>query len=153
VNYIKKFSIPLIIFGFLLYCSSDELAPYEKNYVIPESGISYYTDLLPMFEGKCGIGPGCHNDSYDGGANFLFFGTKQAFMEHEIPGSGGTLLLDSNQMLSFQLDPKLSPLYNILTPQLYFGYERQPPASYGRAPLNENQINGILQWIKEGAPD
>lgn len=153
MKYVKIFVIPLLIFTFLFFCSDQGLTPDQIKYVIPETDISYYEHLQPMFEGKCGWGSGCHNETFDGGDNFLFFGTKDAFIQHEIPGSGGTLLLDPLLMHVYQSNPELSPLYNILTPQSYFGYERQPPASYGRPSLNENQINGILQWIREGAPD
>lgn len=148
----KIFLFPVILFSFLFFCGDEGLRPDEKEYIIPASNISYYEHLQPMFEGKCGYGSGCHNETYDGGSNFLFFSTKEFLIEHPIPGSiPETKLLDPLLLPQYQVDPERSPLYLLLTEKIYFTYERQPPASYGRAPLTENQLNGILQWIREGA--
>ena len=131
---------------FLLFCSDDGLAPDRINYVIPESNISYYDHLQPMFNGKCGFGSQCH--SVENKYNSLFFDFKDVFIDYVISETGAKLV----DPLLHKESPDLAPLY-ILVTQRYVSLERQPPLSYGREPLTENQINGIRQWIAEGAPN
>lgn len=146
MKYIKKFSIPAILFGFLVFCSPDGLSPDQREYIIPDENISYYDDLQPMLNGKCGWQ--CHDGSKDIG--IINFNDKLAFMEHIIPGTNGKKLLEQNLLPTYQADPLVSPLYQIIT-QNYEGYDLMPPLP--RTPLTQNQINGIVKWIRDGAQD
>ena len=144
VKYIKKFSFFIILFGFLVFCSDQGVSPDQREYIIPDENISYYSDLQPMFEGKCGWQ--CHDGSVEGST--LFFSDKQSFMDYQITLNSPKFV----DLTIHQIDPTLSPLYNIITTN-YEGYERMPPIFQNREPLNINQISGIVQWIREGAAD
>lgn len=141
------FGIVFSSLGFLVFCSDDGLSPDKINYIIPESDISYYDDLQPMFNGKCGFGSQCH--SVENINNGLFFGTKESFINYQVSVTGEELV---DPIKHRETAAVFAPLYLIVT-QRYINLERQPPLSYGREPLTENQINGILQWIADGAND
>ncbi len=136
-------------FIFLLVnrCNDQGMAPYLSEYPIPDENISYYKDLQPLFNGKCGFGSNCH--TAENPDNLLFFSTKEVFITHVIPGLSVPLV----DPVKDALNPEQAPLYLILTESNYAGFERQPPVSYNRAPLTEQEIKGIRNWIAEGAPD
>lgn len=136
----------VFIFGVLILACQDEgTNPIDRNYVIPDSNISYYEDLQPMFYGKCGIGSACH--SAENLNNDLFFADKIIFMNYMISRTGEKLV-----DLELWNNPQRQPLYLIVT-EPYAGIEQMPPLSYGREWLNRNQVDGIEQWIREGAHD
>lgn len=126
-------------------CKDEGTNPIDRNYVIPDTNVSYYEDLQPMFYGKCGYGSACH--SVDNPDNTLFFGDKIIFMNYSISRTGEKLV-----DLELWKNPKQQPLYLIVT-EGYAGIVRMPPITYGREWLNKNQIEGIEQWIREGAND
>lgn len=137
---------PILFLIILVYCGDQGVSPDRVNYVLPESELSYYKDLQPLFNGKCGFGSQCH--SSENPNNGLFFGSKEGFITYIISRTGDQLV----DPIVHREAPEFSPLYILITGQ-YSDYERQPPLSYGREPLNNNQINGIKEWIKEGVPD
>jgi hypothetical protein len=145
---VKKSSF-LIIIIFVLssvyYCSDQGLSPDQKEYILPDKNISYYDDLLPMLEGKCGFE--CHS----GNINIVEipFLRKEEFIDYQISTTGDVLV----DTVLHKIDPERAPLYRIVTEYNPFGIETMPPLSAGRAPLTDNQINGLKQWIAEGAPD
>lgn len=121
--------------------------PYKEEFFFPDADVSYFQDVLPLIDAKCGFGSGCHN--VENATNFLFYQTKEAFIEHEIGITGFVLVTPEID----RVNPKLSPLYLLLTENLYLGYDRMPPFIYGREPLTEGELKGIEQWIREGVPD
>lgn len=133
----------MIFFGILVFCSDQGVAPDQRAYIIPDENISYYNDLQPMFEGKCGWK--CHDGSIDGST--LFFSDKESFLDYEILQGVPLVYLPIHE-----IDPFLSPLFNLITTG-YPPYGTMPPVLLNREPLNKNQIDGIVQWIREGAPD
>ncbi|KAA3611297.1 MAG: hypothetical protein D8M58_15125 [Calditrichaeota bacterium] len=146
-------AIFIVFFGFLFFCSDNGVVPYQKEYSFPDKNISYYDHVLPLIDAKCGFGSGCHNVENDN--NFLFYQTKENFINHEIyssnpPGLTGFVLV--RQEIDPQ-SPRFSALYLLLTENHYLGVERMPPLTYGREPLTSGELAGIEQWIKEGALD
>ncbi len=142
MNKIKIFSIFLIV---IVACKEKGVAPYLAHYDIPAKNISYIRDLQPMFSGKCGFGSNCH--SPENPENLLFFGSRDVFIQHVMPGLNRPLV--DPQVDRFA--PKQAPLYRIVTENLYDGFEIMPPFSYNRPQLTKAEVEGIRQWISEGA--
>jgi len=145
-----KKKIFVIISGFLsliIACKDNGLAPYLVHYDIPAKNISYIRDLQPLFNGKCGFGSNCH--APENPENLLFFGSKDVFIQHVIPGLGRPLVDPDIDRFS----PEQAPLYRIVTENLYSGFEIMPPFSYNRPQLTKAEVQGIRQWISEGAGD
>jgi len=136
----------LLLFFLVLSCKDDGTNPIDQKYEIPESDVSYYEDLQPMFNGKCGFGSACH--SAENFNNQLFFGEKDLFTDYLVSRTGEKLV-DLNL---HEKNPRLAPLY-LIVKEGYAGIERMPPISFGREWLNANQINGIATWIEEGTKD
>ena len=128
-------------------CNDQGTAPYLTDYDIPDKNVSYYKDLQPLFNGKCGFGSNCH--SPENPDNLLFFTTKEVFISHVIPGLNSPLVDPDVHRRT----PTQAPLYLIITEPNYAGFERQPPISLNRAPLTDKEIEGIRVWISEGARD
>jgi len=146
---VKKifFLAAVVIIQFLLFhCSDQGVSPDQREYIIPDKNISYYDDLLPMLEGKCGFE--CH--SGDGTIVTLPFRVKEEFIDYQISFTGEVLV----DTVLHKIDPTRAPLYRVVTEFDYLGNKDiMPPLAAGRSPLTENQIKGIKQWIAEGAPD
>jgi hypothetical protein len=139
------FTCVLSLIGFILYCSPEGIIPYERKHVLPEHNISYYDDLLPMFDDYCGWE--CHSSVTE---IILPFQDKDDFINYRLSFTGDVLV----DTLLHKIDPTRAPLYRIVTQFDYLGNnDIMPPLSAGRPPLTDNQINGIKQWIAEGAPD
>ncbi len=146
----KKIIYLGFVFSFiwiLVFCSDEGVVPYKKEYFFPADNISYYEHVLPLIDAKCGFGSGCHNA--ENSTNFLFYETKEAFINHEI-GSTGFFLV--RQEID-RHNPNLSHLYLLLTENLYLGFDKMPPLIYGREPLKTGELKGIEQWIREGSKD
>ena len=138
--YIISFILLLCFF----YCSDKGLSPDQREYIIPESNISYYDDLLPMLEGKCGFE--CHSNNVQ--ITTIPFLDKEDFINYQISTTGDVLV----DTIQHKIDPTRAPLYKIVTEiNPFIDIETMPP--FPRTPLTENQITGIRQWIAEGAPD
>ena len=136
----------LIFIGFIFHNCDEGTSPDRVNYVVPDTNISYYKDLLPLFNGRCGFGSNCH--SAENPSNFLFFNNKEAFMNYQLSTTGQVLV----DQFIHQESPQLAPLYLIVTESSGFaGVERMPP--FGYEPLNKNQTDGIRKWIAEGSKD
>lgn len=133
----------VIVLLFLFYCKDQGVSPDRENYIIPDKNISYYDDLLPMFEGKCGFQ--CHSSTDNPDIVFIPFSNKEDFINFQI--SNDEVLVDT---VFNKIDPVRAPLYKIVTED-YRGIKRMPP--FPRLPLTDNQINGIKEWIAEGCPD
>ena len=138
----KYFVDVLILFSLIVYCSDVGVSPDQRKYIIPEKDISYYDDLLPMLEGKCGFE--CHSEIAEILIPFL---DKDDFIDYQISVTGDVLV----DTLLHKIDPTRAPLYRIVTEIDYLGIETMPP--FPRSPLTDNQIIGIRQWIAEGARD
>jgi len=134
----------LTLFLSLFYCSDEGLSPDQREYIIPENNISYYNDLLPMLEGKCGFE--CHSNTVE--ITTIPLLKKEEFIDYQLSFTGDVLV----DTILHKIDPTRAPLYKVITVFDYLGNNDVMPP-FPRTPLTENQISGIRQWIAEGAPD
>ena len=136
----------ITLFLSLFYCSDEGLSPDQREYIIPQNNISYYDDLLPMLEGKCGFE--CHSNNVQVITIPLL--NKDEFIDYQLSFTGEVLV----DTILHKIDPTRAPLYKVVTEFDYLGNnDVMPPLAARRSPLTENQIEGIKQWIAEGAPD
>ncbi len=151
-NFFMGFGFLLLIFVFLLQCSKNSTGNDNDKFVFPEKGVSFYKNVEPLFQIRCGLESGCHSPadqpSGDNQLTYAILTTKALLLDFRL-SSTGEKLIDLNV---HRKHPELAPLYLILSE----GYPRQqkdmmPPIP--REPLNQNQLNGILEWIREGCPD
>ena len=128
-----KMLIVLVAAASVLVNSCDDTVSAEDidNRVIPDSDVSFTTDLLPVFNLKCSTGH-CHNSSYMAGGYSMETWSSVVQAGIVNPGSPET------SRLVWRIDAK-------------FGYELMPPVGGSIVPLTENQVRGIYTWIAEGA--
>ena len=131
----------------ILQCSDSGTSPEDTQFVFPDSNISFIEHVQPMFEVKCGTESGCHSP---GNTEIRFtysdLISRSGVINHILPN--GEVLVN---LAIHQKNPALAPLYLILLEGYQDMVGRMPPLN--RTGLNENQLNGIYQWIKEGAPE
>lgn len=137
----------LFIFGLIftaavllvISCSKDSTNPSEKEFVLPDSNLSFQTDIGPLFLAKCASQNGCHSTVDNAGG--LDLTNYQDIMIHIVQTDAGPVRLvePGNANGSF--------LYPILISD-YLGKRQQPPdGPY----LNANNASGVKTWIDEGA--
>ena len=121
----------LLVALVLLACSmsscGDEILTDPKQVVFPDSNVSYLQHVQPFFNLTCTFS-GCH--SSDSRAGDLALTTYMEFIDH--PG----LIIEGhpdNSVLAQMLESKL------------------PHSADLSDRITQNHINGIRQWIKEGA--
>lgn len=119
--------------AFVVYsCKDTTTNPNDGGIVFPDSNVSYGAHVEPLFFQRCAF-TGCHGadtystrgfslDTYD----HLMYGTRPVVVRG---------------------DPELSPLVWRIEGRPGTG----PRMPFGMAPLNDNQIQGIRTWIREGA--
>ncbi len=150
---------PLLVLSFFMImivvmlpaCSDDGVKPQDVQFVIPDSNISFYDHIEPMLELRCGLETGCHSPT-DAQHHLLYVEliNKQALLDHQLSYRSERLV----DLTIHRKHPELAPLYLILKEGYPVGPERQMPPPYlNRAPLTDNQIEGVRRWIGEGAPD
>lgn len=120
--------------------------------MFPDKNISFYKNVEPLFQVRCGLESGCHSPADQPTSTnrltYAILTTKALLLDFQL-SSTGEKLIDLN---IHKKHPEIAPLYLMLSQ----GYPRQredlmPPIP--REPLNTNQINGIKEWIREGCPD
>ncbi len=116
---------------FMSSCDDTVSAEDIDNRTIPESDVSFTTDLLPVFNLKCSSGQ-CHNSSYMAGGYSMETWSNVVQAGIVNPGSPET------SRLIWRIDAK-------------YGYELMPPVGEPINPITESQLNGIYTWIEEGA--
>lgn len=118
-----------IIISYTSGCKDSVTASEVDNRVIPDSNVSYSTDIQPVFNLKC-TNAGCHEDaSRAGGISLTTCANTKADLLVVFPG-----------------EPDNSTL--VLAVEGIGNYPMPPP---GYPPLTPNQIKGIRTWVKEGA--
>lgn len=129
---IKAYLILIIVVAGLLTCSGckDSITGEDvDNRDIPDKDVSYIRHIQPVLEVKCN-NAGCHNDeSKAGNLSLTSYQSTTSDLSIVFPG-----------------EPQNSRLATVIQPGSGF---TMPPLSY--PPLTEDQINGIITWIKEGA--
>jgi hypothetical protein len=113
---------------FLLIFGCDDSTGPVSDILFPDTNVSYSLHVQPLFTQTCTFS-GCHNDASRSG-NLSLTNYQNATQPIGVIVAG---------------DPDGSRLYQRIQG---IGGPRMP---LNRAPLNDNQINGIRTWIQEGA--
>ncbi len=123
--------LPFLIVGALIIPSCKDQRPNTSNIILPDSNLSYSRDLEPLFSQTC-LGSFCHSGSSAAKGLDLTPPSYTALMDHfpRLVVAGAP----NNSLLVQRLDGTIPPVM---------------PSNQN--PLTANQINGIKQWIKEGA--
>ncbi len=124
--------VPAFLLGTLLlsvgvFSCGDDVLTDPRQVVFPDTDVSYQQHVQPLFNLTCTYS-GCH--SSDTRAGNLALTTYMEFIDS--PG----LIIEGN--------PESSVLVQVLEGRLphYVSFEER---------ITQNHINGIRQWIKEGA--
>lgn len=150
-NFFIGFGLITLFFLVLAFCSKNSTNNDDK-FVFPDKNISFYKNVEPLFQVRCGLESGCHSPADQPTSTnrltYAILTTKALLLDFQL-SSTGEKLIDLN---IHKKHPEIAPLYLMLSQ----GYPRQredlmPPIP--REPLNTNQINGIKEWIREGCPD
>ncbi|MEJ2545090.1 MAG: hypothetical protein P8Y99_13570 [Calditrichaceae bacterium] len=149
IKYFRYLFLLGIITGliYLLSCS-EGTNPKDKKFELPEKDLSFYEDIEPLFNARCGLESGCHSPTdYTNPLLYTELVTRDGLVYHQLSSTG-------QQLVDLENDP-LNPESAILYLILYEGYpdveDIMPPFPYDR--LTTNQLNGIKQWIREEAPE
>jgi hypothetical protein len=136
---------------FITACSDSGTRPDELEFVLPESDLHYIEDIQDMFIAKCGFESGCHSAAdIDNGLMYVHLTNRNALINYSLSANSVKLV----NLNIHRQNPQLAPLYLILKEGYpIVGDNKMPPPYLNRAPLNDNQLKGILQWIREGAPE
>jgi hypothetical protein len=119
-----SFMLLLILFG------CDDSNP--TNIVIPSKNVSYAKYIQPLFNISCAIS-GCHdNSTAAGGLALISWSTTVANPQIVFPFNA------DNSMLVWAIQGRA-------------GTNPMPPINSTIPPLTQNQVNGIITWINEGA--
>jgi hypothetical protein len=127
----RNFGLFILFLSIVLAFSckkGEEITSFEEELVLPERNLSYSRHIQPLFDRKCAIS-GCHDDRTKA-SNLSLTSYENATAR---PG------------IIIPKDPENSVLVMRIEGRL------QPRMPLGMAPLTQNQINGIKQWIREGA--
>jgi hypothetical protein len=122
--------LPFAIVIALAIPSCKDERPNTSGYLLPDSNLSYSRDIDPLFAQTC-LGSQCHSGSTPAqGLNLE--PPSYSKLQYYVPQL--VVPRDTNSLLLQYLDGRIFP--------------RMPS---NQNPLTPNQINGIKQWIKEGA--
>ena len=139
---IIRFSSFAVLYIFLivlvLACSDSGTNPQDKEFVLPDSNLTFVDDVGPLLLAKCGSNSGCHNPSDKAGG--LDLTQYQNILLHMVETSAGA------QKLVLAGDGANSFLYRVLL-SIYFETPRMP---FDGPYLNKNNSDGIRIWIDEG---
>jgi hypothetical protein len=107
---------------------------------------SFAADIQPIFTRRCAVG-GCHTVASHQGGLVLAAGHAYDSIVGKLARSSaaGLLLVEPSDAANSWLVRRVSP-----DPVLRNHLPRMPLAS---APLTDNQIATIINWIEQGAPD
>ncbi len=151
-NFFIGFGVLLLLLFILIQCNTNSTQNEKDKFIFPDKGISFYKNVEPLFQVRCGLESGCHSPAdqptSENRLTYAILTTKALLLEFTL-SSTHEKLIDLN---IHRKHPELAPLYLILSE----GYPKprtdlMPPIP--REPLNQNQLNGILEWIREGCPD
>ena len=140
-----------MISGFIYVLScSESTNPNDKKFVLPDKDLSFYDHIEPLFNARCGLESGCHSiTDVDNPLPYSELTNRITLIYHQLSSTG-------EQLVDLEVDP-LNPQSSVLYLILYEGYpteyyDQMPPPAV-KEPLTTNQLNGIKQWIREGAPE
>ena len=123
-----RIAILIALLSILITACSKPTSTSEEEIILPEKNLSYSRHIQPLFNKKCALS-GCHDDVTKA-SNLSLTSYENATAR---PG------------IIIPRDPENSILVMRIEGRL------QPRMPLNREPLTQNQINGIKQWIREGA--
>lgn len=128
-----KLLIKILVFIFpiiLLISCLDNPINNPNEIVFPETGVTYTQHVEPLLRFSCNA-PGCHN-SIDRQGNIILDSYEQLLMAYT-----GAMIRSG--------DPENSLLIKIITRQVMHSVLVD-------FRVNQNQIEGLKRWIKNGTP-
>lgn len=126
------FNFIIILIYFLIACD-DTINENIDNIVIPSQNVSYSQYIQPVFNYKC-TNSGCHNsEDRAGGLSLTSWAEARTDPSIIFPG------IPESSRLVWSIEPKYGSAFPM------------PPPNSSVLPLTQNQIDGIITWIKEGA--
>ncbi len=135
----NRLKVFLLFAGFILFIlgslkCKDDITNFDISQIVfPAKNVSYHDHVEPIFLHVCAIPGGCHaGENPAGKLNPLNLETYEDFRQRLDIINFST---PENSRLILALKGKLS------------GVEQMP---INRPKLNDNQINGMIIWIKEG---
>lgn len=131
MKYINAILILLSFIVIIIYtgCKDQITASDVDKVIIPGTNVSYSKYLQPVFNVKC-TSSGCHEDATRaGGLSLTTCANTKEDLSIVVPG------YPDNSRLVWAIEG--------------IGNYPMPPVGY--PPLNQNQIQGVKTWIKEGA--
>ena len=113
-NFFISFGALMLIFFLLTQCKKNSTNNNDK-FVFPEKGVSFYKNVEPLFQVRCGLESGCHSPAdqptADNKLTYAILTTKALLLEFTL-SSTGEKLIDLNV---HRKHPELAPLYLILS--------------------------------------
>lgn len=137
--------IVIVLTGLLVGCSDSGTNPKDKEFMFPDSMISFEQHVKPMFEAKCTSENACHSPGNL--ENALFYTVllnRNQLVLHRL--ESGELLINLNDDPD---DPDNSLLYLILTEGYPYPEDAMPPDRS----LYSGELKGVKEWIRKGAPE
>ena len=135
-NLIRIIFFITVITGIVAGCKDDATDSGPIGIVFPDSNISYGRHVQPLFDRGCAYS-GCHGED-----TFDRYGFSLDSYQHATSSTDIIRRCFPHE----PCDPEQSTLVRRI--EGLDGRERMP---LDRSPLTTNQINGIKQWIREGA--
>ncbi|MBM4170694.1 MAG: hypothetical protein FJ214_02345 [Ignavibacteria bacterium] len=132
MQFVMRFKYLIFLLLVSMVClSCDDTINQEDldNKIIPSTKVSFSQHIQPVFEARCN-NAGCHND------------------QDRASGLSLTSYVNttSNYLIVAPGTPSNSKLVWVIE-----GNSTNPMPPIGYRPLTKNQIDGIKNWIKEGA--
>lgn len=132
-------AVVLIVLTIISYACKDSGNDHQdKEFVLPDSNLTFIVDIGPLFLAKCGTNSGCHNPIDKKGG--LDITNHLAIITHWVTSEFGSekLVIAGSGETSF--------LYRVLLQNL----PQTPRMPLDGPYLNSNNTNGVKTWIHEG---
>jgi hypothetical protein len=139
--------VGLVTFILLNLSCSESTNPNDKNFVLPESNLSFYDDIEPLFNARCGLESDCHSPTnIDNRLLYNDLISRNGIVYHQLSSGEQLVVVEIDS-----INPQNSVLFLILSEGYPDYNDLMPP--FPRDKLNSNQLLGTKQWIREGAPE
>jgi len=134
--------------GLISSCSEEGTNPADEKFILPDSNISFYEHIEPLFNARCGLESGCHSSTdTDNPLMYNVLVNHNLLINYQLSSTGEQLV----DLTVHEENPHLAPLYLIVSEGYPSTYDDLMPPQPEKEPLTVNQIEGIRKWIGEGA--
>lgn len=126
-----KFILIFLITVIVIFFACDDTITNSNvdDTIIPPKDVGFGKYIYPVIYAKCSSIDGCHGAFDNGAAGGVVLTSWETISDYVVP-----------------YDPEVSRLVQIVD-----GTIKTHPAVPDGFSLNENQVQGIITWIKEGA--